>query len=39
LEAEPWFSVRMISEFLEIPASTVHLHLPTSLNMKRQHFK
>jgi hypothetical protein len=34
LEAEPWSSVRTIPEFLKIPASTVHLHLPTSLNMK-----
>jgi hypothetical protein len=39
LEAEPWSSVRMIAEFLEIPASTVHLHLATSLNMKSRHFK
>jgi hypothetical protein len=34
LEADPWFSVRTIAEFLKIPASTVHLHLATSLNMK-----
>jgi hypothetical protein len=34
LEAEPWSSVRMIAEFLKIPASTVHLHLTTSLKMK-----
>jgi DNA-binding Lrp family transcriptional regulator len=34
LESEPWPSVRMIVEFLKIPASTVHLHLTTSLNMK-----
>jgi hypothetical protein len=39
LEAEPWSSVRMIAEFLKIPASTVHLHLTTSLNMKNRHFK
>jgi hypothetical protein len=39
LEAEPWSSVRTIAEFLEIPASTVHLHLPGSLNMKSRHFK
>jgi hypothetical protein len=34
LEAEPSSSVRMSAEFLKIPASTVHLHLTTSLNMK-----
>jgi hypothetical protein len=39
LEAEPWFSVRTIAEFLKIPVSTVHLHLTTSLNMKSRHFK
>jgi transposase len=39
LEAEPWFSVRMIAEFLKVPASKVHLHLTPSLNMKSQHFK
>jgi hypothetical protein len=39
LEAEPWSSVRMIAEFLKVPASTVHLHLTTSLNMKSRHFK
>jgi hypothetical protein len=39
LEAEPWSSVRTIAEFLKIPASTVHLHLVTSLNMKSRHFK
>jgi hypothetical protein len=39
LEAEPWSSVRTIAEFLKIPASTVHLHLTTSLNMKSRHFK
>jgi hypothetical protein len=39
LEAEPWSSIRTIAEFLKIPASTVHLHLPTSLNMKNRHFK
>jgi hypothetical protein len=39
LEAEPWSSVRMIAEFLKIPASTVHLYRTTSLNMKNRHFK
>jgi hypothetical protein len=39
LEAEPWSSVRTIAEFLKIPASTVYLHLTTSLNMKSLHFK
>jgi transposase len=39
LEAEPWSSIRMIAEFLKIPASTMHLHLTTSLNTKSQHFK
>jgi hypothetical protein len=39
LEAEPWSSVWTIPEFLKIPASTVHLHLTTSLNMKSRHFK
>jgi hypothetical protein len=39
LEAEPWSSVQTIAEFLKIPASTVDLHLTTSLNMKRRHFK
>jgi hypothetical protein len=39
LEAEPWFLVRTIAEFLKIPALTVHLHLTTSLNMKSRHFK
>jgi hypothetical protein len=34
VEAEPWFSVRTIAEFLKIPASTVYLHLTTSPNMK-----
>jgi hypothetical protein len=34
LEAEPGSSVRTITEFLELPAPTVHLHLTTSLNMK-----
>jgi hypothetical protein len=34
LEAEPWYSVGTIAEFLKIPASTVHLHLTTSLNMQ-----
>jgi hypothetical protein len=32
-------SVRTIAEFLKIPASTVHLHLTTSLNMGSRHFK
>jgi hypothetical protein len=39
LEAEPWSSVRTTAEFLKTPASTVHLHLATSLNMKSQPFK
>jgi hypothetical protein len=39
LEAEPWSLVQMIAEFLKIPASTVHLHLTTSLNMKSRHLK
>jgi hypothetical protein len=39
LEAEPWFPIRTIAEFLKIPASTVHLHLTTSPNMKSRHFK
>jgi hypothetical protein len=30
---------RMIVEFPKIPASTVHLHLTTSRNMKSRHFK
>jgi hypothetical protein len=38
-EAEPWCSVRMIAEFLKIPASKVHLHLTTPLNMKSRRFK
>jgi hypothetical protein len=38
LEAEPWSSIRTIAEFLKIPASTVNLHLTTSLNMKSRHF-
>jgi hypothetical protein len=29
----------MIAEFLKISASTVHLRLTTSLNMKSRHFK
>jgi hypothetical protein len=33
-EVGPWSSVRMIAEFLKIPASMVHLHLTISLNMK-----
>jgi hypothetical protein len=39
LEAEPWSSVETIAEFFKIPASTVHLHPTTSLNMKSRHFK
>jgi hypothetical protein len=39
LEAEPWFSVRTIAEFLKIPVSTAYLHRNTSLNMKSRHFK
>jgi hypothetical protein len=39
LEVEPWSSVRTIAGFLKIPASTVHLHLTTSLNMQSRHFK
>jgi hypothetical protein len=39
LEAEPWSSVQTITEFLKIPASTVHIHLTTCLNMKSRHFK
>jgi hypothetical protein len=39
LEGEPWSSVRTIAEFLKILASTAHLHLTTSLNMKSWHFK
>jgi hypothetical protein len=39
LEAEPWSSVQTITEFLKIPASTVHLNLTTSLNMKSRRFK
>jgi hypothetical protein len=39
LEFDPWSSIRTIAEFLKIPASTVHFHLTTSLNMKSQHFK
>jgi hypothetical protein len=39
LEVEPWSSVQTIAEFLTIPASTVHLHLATSLNMKNRHVK
>jgi hypothetical protein len=38
LEAEPWSSGRTKAEFLKIPASTVHLHLTTSLNMKSRYF-
>jgi hypothetical protein len=39
LEAEPWFSVQTIAEFLKISASTVHFNLATSFNMKSRHFK
>jgi hypothetical protein len=39
LEAERWPSVRTAAEFLKIPASTVHLHPNTFLNMKSRHFK
>jgi hypothetical protein len=39
LKAESWSSVRTIAEFLKILASTVHLHLATSRNMKSRHFK
>jgi hypothetical protein len=39
MEAEPWFLLRPIAEFLKIPASTVHPHLISSLNMKSRHFK
>jgi hypothetical protein len=39
LEAEPCSLVRTIAEFLKIPASTVHLHLTTSLNMKSRRFE
>jgi hypothetical protein len=39
LEVEPWSSVRTIAGFLKIPASTVHFHRTTSLNMKSRHFK
>jgi histone-lysine N-methyltransferase SETMAR len=39
LEAEPWFLVRTIAEFLKIHASTVFLHPTTSLSMKIRHFK
>jgi hypothetical protein len=39
LEAEPWSSVRTITEFPKIPPSTAHLRLTTSLNMKSRHFK
>jgi hypothetical protein len=39
LGAEPWSSVRMIAEFLKISASTVHLHLTTSLDIKSRHSK
>jgi hypothetical protein len=39
LEAGPWSSVGTIAELLKIPASTAHLHLTTSLNMKSGHFK
>jgi hypothetical protein len=39
LEAEPWFSVRTIAEFLEIPVSMVHLRLTNFFNMKSRYFK
>jgi hypothetical protein len=39
LEVEPWPSVRTIAEFLKVPASTVHLYLTSSFNMKSRHFK
>jgi hypothetical protein len=39
LEAESWALVQTIAELLNISASTVHLHLTTSLNMKSRHFK
>jgi hypothetical protein len=39
LEVEPWPPVRTIAEFLKIPASTVHLHLTTSINMKSRYFQ
>jgi hypothetical protein len=39
LVAGPWSSVPAIAEFLKIPASTVHFHLTTLLNMKSRHFK
>jgi hypothetical protein len=39
LESEPSASVRTITEFLKIHASTVHLHLIISLNMKSHYFK
>jgi hypothetical protein len=39
MEAEPWSLVRTIAEFLKIPASTVHLHRTTALDMKSRHFK
>jgi hypothetical protein len=39
LEAEPVSLVRTIAEFIKIPASRVHLHLTTSLNMKSRHIK
>jgi hypothetical protein len=38
LEAEPYSSIRTTAELLKIPASTVHLYLTTSLNMKSRHF-
>jgi hypothetical protein len=39
VEAEPWFSIQTIGEFLKIPASMVHLCLTISLNMKSRHLK
>jgi transposase len=38
-ETEPCFSVRTIAEFLKIPASKVHLHLTTFLNIKSRDLK
>jgi hypothetical protein len=39
LETKPSSSGRTKAEFLKIPASTVHLYLTTSRNMKSRHFK
>jgi hypothetical protein len=38
LKVELWSSVGTMAELLKIPASGVHLHLATSLNMKSRHF-